>query len=219
MEKFLYSTSHDLRSPLTSIFGLVNLARLESKEPVIQDYFSRIESSAMRLDNLIRDIISFSKTTYQTVKYDKVDVRSLIEKYLNSYKDNASFGTIEFEIITQCNEAVFSDPERLGVILDNLIRNAIHFFDPNKATSFVRISAASSKENVTIEIMDNGVGIPSQHLEKVFDMFYKASIHSKGAGLGLYIVKETVNTLNGNVSVESELGFGTIFRLVIPNKA
>jgi signal transduction histidine kinase len=218
MEKFLYSTSHDLRSPLTSIFGLVNLLRLELSDKNILEYVSRIESSTLKLDKIIRDIMSFSKTTYQHVNTDCIDLEKLFWRVINNYQGDSNFKKIEFEVKALSNTEFFSDGDRLEIILDSLIRNCVHFMDANKVRSFVHVNIAIDSGYASIEIIDNGIGIAQSHLDQIFNMFYKASLQSRGAGLGLYIVKEGIEQLNGSISVESEAGFGSIFRITLPNE-
>ncbi len=217
MEKFLYSTSHDLRSPLTSILGLVNLMRMENKDPIIQDYVSKIEFSTFKLDRIIKDIMSFSRTTYQGTKSERIFFEALVWKSINNYRDNPNRRRVNFHVETVGDFPFFSDTERIEIVLDNIIRNSIHFFDANKARPFIRVNIAVEMEQVKLNFIDNGIGIGQQHLDHIFDMFYKASHLSKGAGLGLFIVKETIEKLHGTIHFESEIGFGTLIRVCIPN--
>lgn len=217
MEKFLYSTSHDLRSPITSILGLVNLMRLESKDVSILDYVAKIESSTMKLDKVIRDIMSFSRTTYQRLTSERIDFNLLIWKVINGHRTDPAVSKINFEVKTSNVFPFYSDAGRIDIIIENIIRNAIHFYDVNKSRPFIQVNISTGKLNVRIEIIDNGIGIGQQHIDHIFDMFYKASHLSKGAGLGLYIVKETIEKLHGTIAIESEIGFGTVFRVSIPN--
>jgi PAS domain S-box-containing protein len=217
MEKFLYSTSHDLRSPLTSILGLVNLMRMETKDKSILDYVSKVELSASKLDKIIRDIMSFSRATYQRARSERIDFEPFIWKILNNYREEPALRKINIQAQVSGDSHYYNDPERLEIIIDNIVRNAIHFYDSNKSRSFLRIQAVLTDKLVQIEFADNGIGIGHQHLENIFTMFYKASHTSKGAGLGLYMVKETISQLQGSITVESEIGFGSVFRLTIPN--
>lgn len=217
MDRFLYSTSHDLRSPITSILGLVNLMKLETKEEAILDYVKKIEDCTQRLDNIIKDIMSFSKTNYQRIKSQKIEFESLIWSVINSHRAETDFGKIFFEVKISGEDYFYSDQERVEIILGNLVRNAIAFYDANKVRPFVRINATVRPEDAVFEVIDNGIGIPAQHLNSVFNMFYKASERSKGAGLGLYIVKESVQQLKGEVQLESEVGFGSVLRFLLPN--
>jgi PAS domain S-box-containing protein len=217
MEKFLYSTSHDLRSPITSILGLVNLARMHSIDQTIIDYVGKIEASAQKLEKIIRDTISFSKTTYQNIHSEKVDFETIIWKIINTHHNDDNFNRLKVEVTIRGEAPFYSDPDRLEIILDNLVRNAIQFLDVTKVRPFLHVLVTLVPAHVTIEIHDNGIGIARQYFDQIFKMFYKASVHSKGAGLGLYIAKEGVEQLAGNISVESEVGFGSVFKVFIPN--
>jgi signal transduction histidine kinase len=217
MEKFLYSTSHDLRSPLSSILGLINLMRLETKDPEILDYIGKIEGSAVKLDRIVQDLRGFSNTSYKSKKIQRIVLEDLTQKVIASYHGTEYFRQIHFEITAHEREPFFSDAESIEIILDNIIRNAIHFYDANKVRPFVRIAIGTDAKELQLEVMDNGIGISKMHQSLIFDMFYKASHQSRGAGLGLYIVKESIQQLKGSVTVESEIGFGSIFRFRIPN--
>jgi signal transduction histidine kinase len=217
MEKLLYSTSHDLRSPLTSILGLLNLMRFETNDKSILEYVTKIEISTLKLDKIMRDIMSFSKTAYQHTKSQRISFQNLVWKVINNYRHDQNFKLTNIEVNVQSELPFYSDGERLEIILDSLIRNCIHFVDANKIRPFVRINVTVDLNRAIIEIIDNGVGIGKPHLSQIFTMFYKASLQSRGAGLGLYIVKEGLEQLKGNIQVESELGFGSIFKIEVPN--
>lgn len=217
MEKFLYSASHDLRSPLSSILGLVNLMRLETKDTGILDYINKIESSAGKLDKIIQDLKGLTKTTYQRRKSQPVSPEELIRKIILGYHNEEQFNLIHFETEVREDYPFLSDKECVEIIFDNIIRNAIHFYDVNKVCPFVRVMVKVDERELVMEVLDNGIGIGKMHQDKIFDMFYKACYSSQGAGLGLYITKESLNHLRGYVAVESEIGFGSIFRVRIPN--
>lgn len=217
MEKFLYSASHDLRSPITSIMGLVNLTRLHTSDRTIMDYVEKIETSAQRLDNIIQDIFRFSKTTYKHIHSEKIEFDTLVWKVINAHRSNENFNRLKIGVAVQGEAAFYSDPDRLEIILENLIRNAIQFLDAAKVRPFLHVLVNVVPEHVTIEVHDNGIGIARQYFDQIFNMFYKASTQSKGAGLGLYIVKEGIEQLAGDISVASEVGFGSVFKVFIPN--
>lgn len=219
MERFLYSTSHDLRSPLTSILGLVNLLKAETKEKALLEYVTKIEGCTLKLDNIIKDIITFSKTTYQRIKSVRIDIEKMIWKVIKGYSIFPDFHRISFEVNVTGDSIFYSDHDRMEIIFNNLIRNAITFFDAQKVKPSVRLNVTIAENDLAMEIIDNGVGIPAKHQQQVFNMFYKASDRSHGTGLGLYIVKESIHQLNGRISLESEVGFGTVFRCFIPNDA
>ena len=110
---------------------------------------------------------------------------------------------------------VVTDHERIKVILSNLLANAVHYRDHGKK-SYVLIRAAVIKVFWTIDVEDNGIGIKQEHHARIFDMFYKAHDSSKGTGLGLYIVNESLQRLKGSIDVVSEYGKGSIFKIRVP---
>lgn len=114
-------------------------------------------------------------------------------------------------------EKFVSDKRRVNVVLNNLISNAIKYQDLLKKDSFVKIDIQTSKEHVIIEVKDNGIGMTEVAKGKIFEMFYRASKQSTGSGLGLYIVKETIDKLSASITVESEKGVGSKFTVIIPN--
>jgi signal transduction histidine kinase len=109
------------------------------------------------------------------------------------------------------------DKLRLSIILTNVISNAIKYSDRNKPNPQVEVDFKVKDDQVYITVTDNGIGIRKEQLTKVFDMFYRASERSSGAGLGLYITMEAVKTLGGDIRVDSKNGEGTTFEIVIPN--
>jgi hypothetical protein len=113
---------------------------------------------------------------------------------------------------------LYGDPYRLLVILNNLLSNSIKYRDPEKEQNVVHFYITIEKNLLTIKVQDNGIGIPATLLPKIFNMFYRATERSEGAGLGLYIVRETVQKLGGKIDVHSESGVGTTFEIEIPNR-
>lgn len=219
VEKFLYSTSHDLRSPITTILGLVNLMRMETRDKEVLEYVSKIEQSVNVLDHIIHDIMNFSKASYQRMSSVKINFNELIQKTIDKQRDLQSFPVIHMNIKVNGDYYFYSDPDRLEMIVGNILSNAFNFCDGNKARSFIHINVNVSPEQAVMEFIDNGIGIGKPFLENIFNMFYKASHLSRGAGLGLFIVKEAITQLKGTITVESEIGFGSLFRVIIPNNA
>lgn len=217
MEKFLYSTSHDLRSPITSILGLVNLLRMETRDKIVLDYIQKIEATAHKLDKTIKDIMIYSKNNYQRTTSERIDFEPLVWKVWNSYRKNPNLRKISLEVSIQGNAHIYSDPERMEIILDGLLSNCINFYDSNKSKPFVKIEITSNQHEAQLLVADNGIGIGKAYIENIFTMFFKATHLSKGAGLGLFIVREAITQLHGTVHVQSEIGFGSVFKVIVPN--
>lgn len=217
LDNFLYSTAHDLRSPLSSLLGLVNLVRIENTQPVIVEYIALMEKSILRSESFISQIVSYSKNKRTEIKVEYIDLNTLISDIL---ADHQFFeGALRIQKVVKVVEIVpfYSDRGRLLILFNNLISNAIKYADVDKDLQFFKIFVNVNQHEAEIEFTDNGIGIDESHLKNIFDMFYRAHQHSKGSGLGLYIFKETVHRLGGHASVESTVGFGTKFYIRIPN--
>jgi signal transduction histidine kinase len=216
MEKFLYSTSHDFRAPLTTVMGLVNLMRLDFKAEGLSQYLDKVDATMKNLDSLLRDTIDFSKTTYQRITSDRIVFDELVWQIIAERRKPEDMH-INFDLKIADSRTFYSDPSRMYIIFSHLINNALHFCDTSKRFSFIKIEVNTMPERVEVRISDNGIGIGKPHLDKVFNMYYKASERSRGAGLGLYIVRENVSQLGGSIAIDAEIGFGTTVTISIPN--
>ena len=215
LDRFVYSASHDLRAPLASVLGLVRISRLDDTKEGKEEYLTLIEKSVNKLDHFITDIIDYSRNQRQEMSIVPIDIkeeiRQLINELRNLDEDDKISVTINCDI-----ENIITDKRRLLVVLKNLISNAYVYFDPGKEDSFININVIREGNKVLITVSDNGLGIHSAHLDKIFKMFYRGREDSRGSGLGLYIVAETIEKLGGTVNVESEVGKGSTFQLMIP---
>lgn len=218
LDSFVYSVSHDLRSPLSSLLGLIELMKKEENMDTIQMYLSMQEKSINKLDVFIQDIIHLSRNTRTEIKYDKADLESLVKDIFESLSHTENAHKIRFtHTISAGSQLAYTDIQRLNIILNNLIGNACRYADLSKPQPQVDVFSAVSSNKIEIRIKDNGIGIAPEHQSRVFEMFYRAVSQKNGSGLGLYIVRETVNKLNGQIAVRSELGSYTEFVLEIPN--
>jgi signal transduction histidine kinase len=218
LDSFVYSVSHNLRAPLMSVLGLLNLAKLHDRKEDLHQYFEMMEHSIQKLDNTLKEILDYSRNARKEVDVEKVDIRSIINDSIERlfYMEGSAQVKKTMDIIEQC--PLYCDGYRLLVIFNNLLSNSIKYRDPKKEENFVHFYITIEKSLLTIRIQDNGIGIPSDFVPKIFNMFYRATERSEGAGLGLYIVRETVQKLGGTVNVTSEYGVGTTFDIEIPNR-
>ena len=220
LDSFVYSVSHDLRSPLTSILGLINVAKLDTTKTreTIDNYFSMIERSVLKLDETLREILDYSRNARGELIISEIVLSRLIDGALDQLNHIRGFHEIEKRIEVEGHAALYSDTYRLSVIISNLISNAIKYRDENKPNQYVQITATVTPAQLGLIVRDNGIGIHPDYLRNVFNMFYRATDRSQGAGLGLYIVKEMVEKLGGTIIINSELGSETCISLTIPNK-
>lgn len=217
LDNFLYSTAHDLRSPLSSLLGLINLMRYENKDGSLKEYLAMMEKSIHRSEYFISQIVNFSKNKRMKIAPEPIHLDVLIGEIFEQNSFVEGFDRIERRVNINHNHVFYSDKNRITILFNNLISNAIRYADVTKKNSFIEINARISPTEIAIVFGDNGIGIQPEHLDKIFDMFYRADYNSKGTGLGLFIFRETIKRLNGEVRVESQPGVGTNFFLRLPN--
>jgi signal transduction histidine kinase len=215
LDNFVYSVSHNLRGPLTSILGIVNLSRLE-KEAIHTELFGKIEELVKRLDETLREIIDYSRNTRYDVLREPVDMRLIFEQNFNRLKYLQGADRLKVVFTNSGNGIIYTDPNRINIIVHNIISNSIKYSDRSKHESFLHLDVTTTDSYVTLAFKDNGIGISSEVLPKVFTMFYRGSERSDGAGLGLYIAKEAVEKLRGFVDIKSAVGVGTEITIKIP---
>lgn len=217
LDNFLYSTAHDLRSPLSSLLGLINIIRHENQQPGIIPYIEMMEKSIQRSENFIGQIVNYSKNKRLETAIDRIDLANVIKNIFEDHQFIEGNDRIKKVINIKGNFHFYSDQSRITIILNNLISNAIKYADLKKETPYILINIEIGQHTLHLEFIDNGLGIDAQHLSHIFKMFYRAHETSKGSGLGLFIFKETVAKMNGLVTVESSVGVGTKFFLQLPN--
>ena len=216
LDSFVYSVSHNLRAPLTSVMGLLNLAEHEDRDKKLTNIHEMMHSSISKLDETLREIIDYSKNARNNIEVEQINWMSTIETTLNKLKYLDNNNTINWHISVQDDAVFHSDKNRLSIIFNNLLSNAIRYRDKNKdAINAIEVSV--TEQSATIAIKDNGIGIKETSLPKVFDMFYRGTEESQGAGLGLYIVKDIAKKLNGNIEITSVFGKGTEVVLTLAN--
>jgi signal transduction histidine kinase len=215
LDNFVYSVSHDLRAPIASVLGLIHLANTDKDKAMTKTYLDKIYSSALQQDNFIREILDQSRNSRLEVKNDEIQFEELINETFNQLKFATATGTAVEKIVDiHQSEPFHSDRWRLKVILNNLISNSIRY--RNGRDPVIKINVNVINQKAQFEIEDNGRGIAKEHLGNVYRMFYRATDDGAGSGLGLYIVKETVDKLKGSISIESEEGQGTTVKMEIP---
>jgi len=217
LDSFVNRTSHDLRAPLHSVLGIIEAAREETNQKDLEQYFSMQEKTLKRMNDLINDIIDFSKNKRLRLDLKEIDFAKLVENALEDHSFMLNAQNIHKNINIKQYEKFVSDPRRISVVINNLISNAIKYADPSKEQQEITISITVADSMAVIEVADNGIGIEEQHLDKIFTLFYRATSRTTGSGLGLYIIKETVEKLNGYITISSKKGKGTVIKITVPD--
>jgi len=216
LDRFVYSASHDLSAPLKSILGLINIAKHEEKSKFNSEHLLRMRNSVKKLENVIKSLTQFSRNAGHKIIKESFIFNDLIDEVLEELK--YSYETDRTRLLRHYSESdkIKCDYLRIKIIISNLLSNAFKYQDEFKNDSFVDISLIKKKKNYVILIKDNGIGILKENKSKIFDMFFRGTTKSDGSGLGLYIVKETLEKLNGKIKVQSRQGEATAFLVKIP---
>lgn len=217
LDSFVYRASHDLKAPLNSLMGLIDILQSESPPPAFVKYLQLMDRSVLKLDTFIRNLTDFSRITRLEIQHQEVNFDELLEEINESllYMERASSVRKDIELDLKC--PLYGDRFHLGIVLSNLISNAIKYQDHSKEESWVKVRIEVSTHEARINVEDNGIGIPKKHQDRLFELFFRASNQSFGSGLGLYITKNAVEKMGGAIVLNSEEGEGTSFSFFIPN--
>jgi len=224
---FISNVSHELRTPVTILRTYIDtLYNCEEKldDKTKRDFLSIINHESDRLNNMVNDVLDFSKLDSPDIRLEKdlSNMGAIIEITVKSMKVLAEEKGVSFSIIIEPElPEVMVNPESIERVLKNLISNSIKYSHKNSRVK-IRAEIDRSGEFLQVSIEDNGIGIPEEHLAKIFDRFYRieTKVHSvKGTGLGLHLVKIAIEKHHGGkVFVESKLNEGSTFGFKIPLK-
>ena len=217
MDHYVYRVSHDLRAPLCSVTGLVNLAAEEEDPAVLKKYLSMIGGTVSKSDGFIQSVLTHSKVLNTQMQPTVLQLDTLIHDSFGDLGYLAGWDKVQLRVEMDARAPFRNDLFRLSIIVNNLIANAITFRNEEAEPSFLSFRISVDAERAVLVVADNGTGIGPESIGKVFDMFYRGSERSTGSGLGLYIVKQALSTINGTIHVESTPNAGTTFTLTLPN--
>lgn len=215
LDRFVYSASHDLRAPLSSISGLVNLMELE-KGHCDPRYISLIKERVKAMEVFISEIVTYSRNSRLAPDIRSISLLDLINDVIDSLAFFENAHKMKVSVHVPKDLIINTDKDRLKIVLNNLLTNSIKYADFAKSNSFIEVNAVRKEGRILIEIKDNGIGIDDLHQERIFDMFYRATERSTGSGLGLYIAREAVEKLGGKILAQSEANSGSTFSLELP---
>jgi signal transduction histidine kinase len=216
LDRFVYSASHDLSAPLKSVLGLVQIARMEKERDRLGEYYSHIEFSVQKLDRVIKSMVEFSRNYHLDVQTVPINFFDLVNEVLRELAFWPDAQRIAFRNTVDKESVIISDPQRIKVVLHNLISNSVKYADFTKNDSYIHIDFRQNGNGKSIIIADNGMGIETERQGKIFEMYYRATDRSHGSGLGLFIVKEIILKLGGHIEVMSTYGSGSTFVIRIP---
>ncbi len=220
LDKFVYRVSHDLRAPLSSMKGVIEIIKDETTDSFIEENLNLMKGSIKKLDEFIKELLEYSRNSRQETKKQEINFKEMLDEINNNLKymegNNSRKVDLKYEI--KNSNTFHSDRSKINILLNNLISNAIKYQNPKSSNPSVDIKISVSELETGIIVKDNGIGISRENQNKIFEMFYRVSDNNTGTGLGLYLVKEIVDKLAGKIEVESEVGKGTAFIVRFPNK-
>jgi signal transduction histidine kinase len=214
LDAFFYRISHDLKGPISSLQGLSWLAQMEVKDPLARSYVEKQHQQIDRLNNIVTGLINLIMLSHTELNKEKIDPKRLVDECIASLNGQPNFKNITFKKEIQEGMEFYSEWTLLNTILQNLVENAIKY--ARNDSPFVKIEIFQNEKDVMLVVEDNGHGIPKEHQSKIFEMFYRASHNVNGTGLGLYILKRSLDKLNGTIDIKSEVGVGSTFTVVLP---
>lgn len=216
LDRLVHNASHDLRSPLSSVLGLLTIAEHAGSKDEIYAYHGMIRDRVRKLDNFVTEVLAYSRNSNHEVIKAPVVLPALINEIVDELRYADDKVAIDISGAVSSNHTVVTDHSRLKTVLSNLIGNSIKYCDAQKEKRFIKVNTLAEKDAYTIVVQDNGIGIAPEHRDKVFEMFYRATENSSGSGLGLFITKEIVEKLGGTIVMDSTPKVGTTVYVTLP---
>lgn len=219
LESFAYSVSHDLRAPIRHIDGFTKMLenRLPEKTEQVEHYFAKIHESSRNMQNLISDLLSYSRIGRQELKMEMIHVQSVIEQIIENYQQDIQGRKVEWVI--HDIPKIQGDVILLRLAFENLVSNALKYTS-KKEISHIEIGCAQTENDIEIYVKDNGVGFDQAFANKLFGVFQR--LHSdkdfQGTGIGLANVKRIVQRHGGTVWAEGVENEGAAFYIKLPKK-
>lgn len=219
LDLFFYRSSHDLKGPLASMQGLLKLALRDVKDPAALNYLGMLRQTSDKLDHILLGLLEVLRITRGEDKAEPVVIETLVHEVIAGFEHLSGRGEVKIEEEINVRRPLSCNRAALRSVIQNLLHNAIMYRKAGHASSWARITAEDKGKEIVIEISDNGVGIPDDLQEKVFDIFFRAHSSSQGSGLGLYIVKNALDKMQGTISIKSISGKGSTFTIRLPYDA
>ena len=223
-EQFMLSLTHDLKSPLSSIIGFTGIMQDEGGvSPRYQKYLQNISKASTHILNLINSLLDLARleTGKLTIEHIPFSLKPLMDDIVEGFRPQAIAKNIDLQFQYNITPSVVyvSDPMRITQILGNLISNALKFTEVGKVSIAVSVIGSSEKsDQVQIDVVDTGIGISEENTRRIFEEFERVatSRQYEGTGLGLTITKKLIHLLKGTINLESKVGEGSHFSVVLP---
>jgi signal transduction histidine kinase len=216
LDRFVYSASHDMRAPLSSLLGLIDLSERTNQPNELKEYHRMMRDRIKVMEGFIKEVTDYSRNARLELLLDKHALAVMVNEVVDNLAYSLVDKKMQISVDIDPSLIISTDAGRLKIVLSNIVSNAFKYHNPSAENPFIAITASVVGHQIVISIKDNGLGIAKEHHQKIFGMFYRASEISDGSGLGLYIVKETLGKLNGTISFQSEVAVGSTFSIYLP---
>lgn len=218
LDKFAYSVTHDMRNPLLSILGAVNITKETTDLVEIREMLQLIKESVNNLDAYIQNIHDYYNVNRGQLSISEIDFKDIVEEQLETFRLTAKIKQVNINTSIVQNEAFRGDAMSMKIILNNLLSNAFKYQKKDRDEKNVEVNITVDSGELTMIIKDNGIGISGTHIGDIFNMFFRATSQDVGSGFGLYNVKDALLKLNGEIKVDSVVNEGTTFTVKVRNK-
>ncbi len=216
LNTFIYRSSHDLKGPLSSILGLINIFEKEEAGATHNPCIKMIRQSAEKLDKMLNEMLNVVRIKKEKIFPEPIDFYSQINEIVVGLRTSDAFYDVQRKIAIENKKTLHTDKKLFNLILNNLMDNAIKYRDVSK-NSFVAVTIKDYMHGVHIYVEDNGTGFTGATRDNIFNMFNKGNYNSEGNGLGLYVVKNAVERLGGFIELSCEPGSNTLFTIFLPD--
>jgi len=217
--KFAYSVTHDLRGPLLSVIGALDLAKTMDSLEELREIFGMMDDAVKKLDEFIKNTHEYYNLKRGKLVFEDINFNTIISDTAVLFRIAGRMDNVHFTSKVTQNETFVSDAITIKIILNNLLSNAFKFQRRAATDKYVDVNIEVSNNKAILIVKDNGIGIHDTHISNIFTMFYRATSEEPGSGFGLYNVKDALNKLSGTIEVNSVINEGTTFTVTIPGRA
>lgn len=218
LDKFAYSVTHDMRGPILSSLGAIELAKSSDDLNEVREVLDMMEKALTRMDAFIQNMHEYYNIKRGELQIHEINFDNLVEELRELFTVGAKLDQTRFDIRLQQDAPFRSDGLTLKIILNNLLSNAFKYQKKDGDSKFVELDISVNATGAVIYVRDNGIGIDEAHVSDIFNMFYRATSENVGSGFGLYNVKDALRKLNGSIQVNSKPQHGSEFKVEIPSK-
>lgn len=218
LDKFAYSATHDMRGPILSVLGIIDLAKNTEEIDEAREMIEMMENAMLKLDNYIQNLHDHYSIRRGELNITSIDFNDVMKDMSDIYDISSKVKKVTFNKNVEQTDKFRSDDISVKIIINNLLSNAFKYQRKHNRDKHVDLGIKVANNVATITVSDNGIGIPESSLKDVFNMFFRGTNEEIGSGFGLYNVKDALSKLNGKIEVSSTPNEGSTFTVTIPGK-